>query len=351
MIKIDKKNIIARNQKPFIIAEMSANHNGSFKRAIKIVRKAAECGVSAIKLQTYTADTMTIKSKKKDFLVSDKQIKKFGKTLYDLYNKAHTPWEWHHKIFKEAKKNGLICFSTPFDESSVNFLKKLKPPIFKIASFENTDLRLIKQLARTKKPLIISLGMANLKEIEKTVKIARANGCKKLILLKCTSSYPAPLGDSNLNTIPYLRKKFNCEVGLSDHTLGTSAAVAAVSLGASVIEKHFTLDKKNKGVDESFSLNPEEMKKLVNQVNEAYESLGLVQIKASKSEKKNLKYRRSIYVVKNITKGESFSKSNVRCIRPGYGLPTIYYDKILKLKSKTKLLAGQPLSWKHTKKR
>ena len=306
MIKINKKNFIGLNQKPFIIAEMSANHNGSLKRAIEIVRKAAECGVSAIKLQTYTADTMTIKCKKKDFLISNKSIKKFGNNLYDLYKKAHTPWRWHDKIFKEAKKHGLICFSTPFDETSIKFLKKFNPPLYKIASFENTDLRLIKLLAKTKKPLIISLGMANIKEIEKSVKVARSYGCKKIILLKCTSSYPAQIKDSNLKTIPFLRKKFNCEVGLSDHTLGVSAAVAAVSLGATVIEKHFTLNNRGAGVDEEFSLSPEEMKKLVVQVNEAQKSLGSIQIKASRLEKKNLKYRRSIYAVKNILKGENF---------------------------------------------
>ena len=335
--------------KPFIIAEMSGNHNGSLKRALEIVKQAASCGVSAIKLQTYTPDTMTIKSKKRDFIVTDKKSIWSGKNLYDLYKIAHTPWSWHQKIFQEAKKHGLVYFSTPFDETSLEFLKKFKLPIFKIASFENTDLRLIKLLAKTKKPLIISLGMASIREIKESVRTAKKYGCKKIVLLKCTSSYPANVKELNLASIPFLRKQFNCEVGFSDHTLGIGAAAAAVSLGASVIEKHFTLEKKSKGVDEKFSLGPKEMKALVLETNNAWNSVGKKILGVTKSEKSNLKYRRSIYVTKNIIKGEKFTKSNIKCIRPGYGLPTKYYDSILNCSAKKNIKSETALKWKMVK--
>ena len=229
---------IGKRYKPFIIAELSGNHNGSINNAIKSIKAAANCGVDAIKLQTYTADTMTINSKKKDFLIKNKHSLWNGYSLYDLYKKAHTPWSWHKKLF-EAKKNGLIYFSTPFDESSINFLKQFKLPLYKVSSFENTDLRLIKLLARTKKPLIISLGLASLRQISEAIKTAKNNGAKKIILLKCTSDYPASNKNINLETIKFLKKKFKCEIGFSDHTKGIGAAVAAVANGATVIEKHF----------------------------------------------------------------------------------------------------------------
>ena len=342
MINLGKYKI-GLKYKPFIVAEMSGNHNGSLKRALEIVRKAAACGVSAIKLQTYTAETMTIKSQKNDFIVTDKKSIWYKKNLYDLYQVAHTPWEWHKRIFAEAKKCGIAYFSSPFDDTSLKFLKRFKLPMYKIASFENTDLRLIKLLARTKKPLIISLGMATLKEIKESILTARKYGCKKIILLKCTSSYPANISELNLASIPFLKKKFNCEVGFSDHTLGISAAVAAVSLGATVIEKHFTLDKKEGGIDEEFSLTPKEMKTLVGETRNAWLSIGKKKLGASKSEKSNLKFRRSIYVIKNIIKGEKFSKLNIKCIRPGYGLPTKYFDSILGRVSKHNIIIGTAL--------
>ena len=336
---------IGTKHKPFIVAEMSGNHNGSLKRALEIVKRAASCGVSAIKLQTYTPDTMTIKSNKRDFIVTDKKSIWSGKNLYDLYKIAHTPWRWHQKIFQEAKKYGLVYFSTPFDETSLEFLKKFRLPIFKVASFENTDLRLIKLLAKTKKPLIISSGMASVKEIKESIQTAKKYGCKKIVLLKCTSSYPANVKELNLASIPFLRKQFNCEVGFSDHTLGIGAAVAAVSLGASVIEKHFTLEKKSGGIDEKFSLGPKEMKALVLEVNNAWSSIGKEILVVTKGEKSNLKYRRSIYVIKNIIKGEKFTKSNIKCIRPGYGLPTKHFDNILNRSAKKNIKSETALKW------
>ena len=337
------KHKIGTKYKPFIVAEMSGNHNGSLKRALMIVKKAAECGVSAIKLQTYTPDTMTFKSNKKDFLVTSKKSIWHGKNLYDLYKIAQTPWEWHERIFNEAKKYGLVYFSTPFDETSIKFLQKFKVPIFKVASPENTDLRLVKLLAKTGKPIIISLGMATLKEIKKTIHVAKSNGCKKIILLKCTTAYPADSIESNLASISLLRKKFNCEIGFSDHTLGIGASVAAVSLGASVIEKHFTLDKKEGGVDEKFSLDPDEMKALVIESNNAWKSIGKIKLGPSKSEKINLKFRRSIYVVKNVKIGEKLNKSNIKCIRPGFGLATQYFDSILNRSFKKNIKSGTAL--------
>ena len=288
---------------------------------------------------------MTINSKKKEFLIRNKKSIWHGKTLYNLYKKAHTPWSWHKKIFAEAKKNKIICFSSPFDETAVNFLKNFNPPIFKIASFENTDLRLIKIVAKTKKPIIISLGMAKLKDIENAVNIARKNGCKKIILLKCTSDYPAKNKDINLLTIPFLRKKFNCEVGFSDHTLGLGAAIAAIAKGATVIEKHFTLSHIGKTVDSAFSLNEKGMKNFVEEINNAWEALGKVKVGPVKNEKKNLQFRRSIYSSRDINKGEKFSAHNIKCVRPGYGLKTIYYEKILKKRAKRKIEKATPLNW------
>ena len=336
---------IGKRYKPFIIAELSGNHNGSINNAIKSIKAAADCGVDAIKLQTYTADTMTINSKKKDFLIKNKHSLWNGYSLYDLYKKAHTPWSWHKKLFNEAKKNGLIYFSTPFDESSINFLKQFKLPLYKVSSFENTDLRLIKLLARTKKPLIISLGLASLRQISEAIKTAKNNGAKKIILLKCTSDYPASNKNINLETIKFLKKKFKCEIGFSDHTKGIGAAVAAVANGATVIEKHFTHNKNVKSVDVEFSLGPSEMKSLVEETKNAWESQGKVKFSLSKSEKSNLKFRRSIYVIKKIKKGEKFSKQNLKCIRPGYGLNTKFFEKIINLKARKNIDRGTALKW------
>ena len=344
MLKI--KNIkIGLGYKPIIIAEISGNHNGSLKRAIQIVRKAASCGADGIKLQTYTPDTMTLNSKKRDFFINDKKSLWYGKSLYNLYQSAHTPWEWHKVLFKESKKLGLIYFSTSFDETSLKFLKQFNLPIHKVASFENTDLRLIKLVAQTKKPMIISLGMANYKEIKEAVLTARKNGCKKLILLKCTSAYPAKYEDANLATIPFLRKSFKCEVGLSDHTLGISTALAATVFGASVIEKHFTLDRKSGGPDAKFSLEPPELKNLVNEVDNVWKSIGKINLQITKDEKKNLKFRRSIYASENIKKGDKLSKDNIRIIRPSYGIKSKYYDDIIGKKAIKKISKGTALQF------
>ncbi len=341
---------IGKNFRPFIIAEISGNHNGLLKTALSIVRDAARCGVSAIKLQTYTADTMTIKSSKKEFIINDKRSLWDGYSLYELYKKASTPWHWHEKIFKEAKKHNLICFSTPFDESSVHFLEKLNAPIYKISSFENTDLRLIKIVAKTKKPMIISLGMANLKEIYLAVETAKRNGCKNIILMKCTSDYPAKPKDANLLTIDFLKKEFKCEVGLSDHTLGIGTAIVAIARGATVIEKHFIGRYKFNTVDSDFSLNSYTMKHLVEESINAWQSLGKIKFGYSLNEKKNLKFRRSIFATDQIRKGEKFTINNIKCIRPGYGLSTKYYDKILNLVAKKNISKGTPLNLKMIKK-
>jgi pseudaminic acid synthase len=341
---------IGNSQKPFIIAELSGNHNGSFKNAIKLVRSAARCKVDAVKIQTYTADTMTLNSKKKYFVINNKSSIWHGYKLYNLYKKAHTPWSWHKKIFQEAKRHNLICFSSPFDETAINFLKRFNPPIYKIASFENTDLRLIKLAAKTKKILIISLGLATLSQIKKAVNTARRNGCKKLILLKCTSDYPARNSDINLSTIPILKKKFKCDIGLSDHTISLGAAIAAIGKGACVIEKHFKLSNV-KSVDSKFSLDEKQMKLFVKEIHNAWESIGKVSFGPANNEKKNLQFRRSIYTTKKIKKGESFSVKNIKCVRPGYGLDTIHFDKILNKKSKKNINEAEPLTWSHISKK
>ncbi len=340
---------IGNSQKPFIIAELSGNHNGSLKNAIKLVRAAARCNVDAIKIQTYTADTMTLDSKKKGFVINNKSSIWHGYKLYNLYKKAHTPWSWHKKIFQEAKKHNLICFSSPFDETAINFLKKFNPPIYKIASFENTDLRLIKLAAKTKKILIISLGLATLSQIKKAVNTAKKNGCKKLILLKCTSDYPASNSDINLSAIPILKRKFKCDIGLSDHTISLGAAIAAIGKGACVIEKHFKLNNV-KSVDSKFSLDEKQMKLFVKEIHNAWESIGKAKFGPVNNEKKNLQFRRSIYTTKKIKKGEIFSVKNIKCVRPGYGLDTIHFDKILNKRSKKNINEAVALTWSHISK-
>ncbi len=328
---------------------MSGNHNKSLERALKIVEAAAQTGAHAIKLQTYTADTMTINATKKEFQISDPESLWFGKSLYQLYQEAHTPWEWHEPIFNLARKLKIIPFSTPFDDTSVDFLESLNTPFYKIASFENTDLQLIKRVAKTGKPMIISIGMSSISEIEETVKTVREVGGNNLILLKCTSTYPANPRNSNLKTIPDIRKRFNCEVGLSDHTLGIGVPLASIAFGATVIEKHFTLRRCDGGVDSAFSLEPEEMKKLVEESNRAWQALGSVRYGTLKEEKASLLFRRSLYVVEDIKKGQEFSKENVRAIRPGCGLPTKYLDDILGKVCNSNIYKGTPLKWKHLK--
>lgn len=331
---------------PFIIAEMSGNHNQSLERALKIVEAAANCGVDALKIQTYTADTMTLDCDNSDFIIEDKNSLWKGEKLYDLYKKAATPYEWHKPIFEKCKELGIIGFSTPFDLSSVDFLESLNCPIYKIASFENGDIPLLKRVAQTKKPVIMSLGMINLDEIKEGINALQENGCVDLTLLKCTSSYPASVENSNLLTIIDLQKHFpGCKIGLSDHTLGIGASIASVALGASVIEKHFTLSRSDGGVDSAFSMEPAEMKQLVEECNNAYKALGKISYDYSESEKKSLKFRRSLYVVKDIKKGEKFTSENIRSIRPGYGMHPRHYEEILGKTAATGLKIGMPLKY------
>ncbi len=336
---------VGSGAEPFIIAEMSGNHNQSFERALKIVDAAAMAGAHAIKLQTYTADTMTLDLKEREFFISDEKSPWKGQSLYDLYKIAHTPWDWHKPIFDHAKKLGLICFSTPFDETSVNFLEKLGAPAYKIASFENTDIPLIQRVASTGKPLIISTGMATLGELDESVNAARQSGCKDLILLKCTSTYPATPENSNLLTMPYLRERYGCEIGLSDHTLGIGVAISSVALGATVIEKHFTLKRSDGGVDSAFSLEPHEMKELVEQTKRAWQSLGKVFVAPTEAEKPSIMFRRSLYVVKDMKAGDVLNKENVRAIRPGLGLSPKEFDRVVGKKVKYDVKRGTPLIW------
>lgn len=331
--------------RPFIIAEMSGNHNHSLERALAIVDAAADAGVDALKIQTYTADTITIDKNDGEFFISAPDNLWKGESLYSLYQKAYTPWEWHKSIFDRCKERGIIGFSTPFDFSAVDFLEELDCPIYKIASFENIDLPLIKRVAKTGKPMIVSTGMASVAELQELVDTAREKGCKDLTLLKCTSSYPATPEGSNLLTIPHMKELFKCNVGLSDHTLGIGAAVASVALGARVIEKHFTLARADGGVDAAFSLEPAEMFQLVCECNTAYESLGQVSYVVQEQERKSMVFRRSLYVVQDMKAGDVLTENNVRSIRPGLGLAPKYYETVLGRKIKCDVLRGTALSW------
>ena len=333
---------IGEEHPPFIIAEMSGNHNQSLERALEIVEKAAESGAHAIKLQTYTADTMTMPGV---FKIEDEKSLWNGRELYELYKEAYTPWEWHKQIFEHARKLGLIAFSTPFDESAVDFLEDLGVQAYKIASFENTDLPLIKKVASKNKPVIISTGAANLSEIDIAVNTLKSYGCNEVILLKCTSTYPSSPENSNILTIPHMSQLFNCQVGLSDHTMGIGVSVASVALGARVIEKHFTLSRKDGGVDSAFSIEPHELKNLVIETERAFYGLGKIQYGIQKSEKNSLNFKRSIFASKDIKSGESLSIENTRIIRPGIGLAPRYYELILGKTAKFEIKAGQPILW------
>ena len=330
---------------PFIIAEISGNHNQSLERALEIVEAAARAGVHAVKLQTYTADTMTLDLKEREFFISDEKSPWKGQSLYDLYKIAHTPWDWHQSIFDCAKKHGLICFSTPFDETAVDLLERLGAPIYKIASFENTDLPLIQRVAATGKPLIISTGMATEEELDESVNAARRAGCKDLTLLKCTSTYPATPENSNLLTIPYLKDRYGCEVGLSDHTLGIGVAISSVALGATMIEKHFTLKRSDGGVDAAFSLEPNEMKQLVEETARAWQSLGKIFVAPTEAEKSSITFRRSLYFVKDLPAGHLVQDGDIRRIRPGMGLPPKEYQKLIGRKLLKAVSRGDPTSW------
>lgn len=334
-----------KNRPPFIIAEMSGNHNQSLDKALAIVELAAKAGADAIKLQTYTADTMTLDIDEREFFIADKNSLWQGTSLYNLYQKAYTPWEWHEPIFKRCKDLGIMGFSTPFDATAVDFLEELDVPFYKIASFENTDLPLIKKVARTGKPMIGSTGMTTVAELDDLVRTARENGCKELVLLQCTSSYPATPAGSNLLTIPHMKQLFNCEVGLSDHTLGIGAAVASVALGASVIEKHFTTSRGEGGVDSAFSMEPLEMAQLVQETKNAWQALGQISYAVGEQEKKSMQFRRSLYIVEDMKAGDVITEKNMRAIRPGLGLSPKYYDTVLGKTVKQDIKRGTALSW------
>lgn len=334
-----------RAKAPWIIAEMSGNHNNSIDSAFAIIDAAARAGVDAIKFQTYTADTMTIDIRRDEFVINDPGSLWFGRALYDLYQEAATPWDWHAELFAHARANGLVPFSTPFDETAVDFLETLDAPLYKIASFENTDHALIHRVAATGKPMIISTGMASVDELEESVAVARDGGCANLTLLKCTSSYPAPPDSVNLLTIPSMRARFGCDVGLSDHTLGIGVAIASVALGATVIEKHFTLDRAQGGVDSAFSMEPAEMAQLVTESQRAWLALGEVSYGTSAADESSLTFRRSLYVVSDVKSGAEFTLENVRAIRPGLGLAPKHLDAIIGRFASSDIAQGTPMTW------
>jgi len=344
MFKI-QDTIISPDHKPFVIAEMSGNHNQSLERAFEIVDAAAEAGAHALKLQTYTADTITFNGTSDEFVIKDQNSLWKNQNLHKLYQMAYTPWEWHKPIFDRAKAHGMLAFSSPFDTTAVDFLESLDVPCYKIASFENTDHILLKKVAQTGKPVIMSTGVASIADIQESVGVLRKYGCKDLVLLKCTSTYPATPESTNLLTIPHMKDLFDCQIGLSDHTMGIGAAVAAVALGARVLEKHFTLRRADGGVDSSFSLEPEELKNLVIESERAFLSMGKVNYILSEKEQKSLQYKRSLYVVEPMKAGDVFSEKNVRSIRPSNGLHTRYYDEILGKTATQAIEAGTALSW------
>ena len=330
---------------PFVIAELSGNHNGSLDRALAVVDAAAAAGAHALKLQTYTADTITLDAPRPEFRIDDPASPWKGETLHSLYAKASTPYEWHARLFARAREKGLLAFSTPFDESAVDFLEEFRVPAYKIASFENTHLPLIRRAAATGRPLIVSTGMATVEEIDDAVGTARDAGCRDLVLLKCTSTYPADPANSNLRTLPDLRARWDCEVGLSDHTPGTAVAAAAVALGATVIEKHLTLARADGGVDAAFSLEPAEFAQLVRDVTDAWKAAGGVSYGPTEDEKPSLRFRRSLYVAADMRAGEVFTAQNLRVVRPGLGLPPKHYEEILGRRIRTAAPRGTPLSW------
>jgi pseudaminic acid synthase len=336
--------LIGLDHPPYLIAELSGNHNGDINRAVALIRAAKTAGADAIKIQTYTADTITINHDSLDFRIVGGLWD--GYTLYQLYQEAHTPWQWHSRLFAEAKDAGITIFSSPFDATAVDLLEELGTPCYKIASFENADLPLLKKVAKTGKPVILSTGMATLAELDEAVKTLRSSGCEDIILLKCTSTYPARPRNSNLQTIPHLRAMTGCEVGVSDHTLGIGVAAASVGpLGATVIEKHMTLARDEGGVDAAFSLEPGEFASLVEASRQAWEGLGEITYGATAAEKESLKFRRSIYVVEDIPAGGVLTERNMRIIRPGYGLHPRHYEFMLGKQLLRSVSRGEPLAW------
>ncbi|MFK7763605.1 MAG: pseudaminic acid synthase [Roseobacter sp.] len=318
---------ICEKQPPYVIAEVSANHNGSIDRALQTIKAAKETGVDAVKIQTYTPDTMTIDTDSKDFVIHDGLWK--GRTLYDLYGEAHTPFEWHARMVDYAKQLGLTLFSSPFDETAVDLLERLDVPAFKVASFELVDLPLVKYIAQKKKPMLMSTGMASLEEVGEAIETAKSNGCSEIAIFHCISSYPAPLDQANLSAIRLLQREFDVEVGLSDHTLGNLASVVATSLGATVIEKHFTLSRAEGGVDSTFSLEPKEMKSLVEDTRQAFSAIGEGTFTRSAVEAPNTMFRRSLYFVEDVAAGQVVTSKHIRRIRPGYGMAPKFYDEVL----------------------
>jgi len=337
--------VLGPGRPPLVIAEMSGNHNGSLDRALAIVEMAAKAGAQALKLQTYTADTMTIDLSEREFFISDPNSLWNGTSLYKLYEQAHTPWEWHKPIFDRCRELGMIGFSSAFDATAVDFLETLDVPCYKIASFENIDLQLVRKVAATGKPIIISTGLASVAELGETVQAARDAGARDLILLKCTSAYPASPENSNLNTIPHMRELFGCQVGLSDHTMGIGAAVASAALGAVAIEKHVTLRRADGGVDSAFSLEPEELAALVVETKRVVQAMGGVAYGPTEAEQKSLVYRRSLYIVADLKAGDVLTKENVRAIRPGLGLAPGNLDRVLGRRINRAAARGTPLSW------
>ena len=336
---------IGRSARPFVIAEMSGNHNQSLERALEIVEAAAKTGAHALKIQTYTPDSMTLDLDEGDFFIADPDSLWHGTSLYKLYGQACTPYEWHGPIFARARELGIIAFSTPFDLAAVDLLESLDAPCYKIASFENTDLPLIRRVAATGKPMIISTGMATVAELDETVRAARGAGCRDLVLLKCTSTYPATPANTNIVTIPHLREMFGCEVGLSDHTMGIGVGVASVALGATVIEKHFTLRRADGGVDSSFSMEPQEMTALVVETERAWQALGDVSYGPIAAELKSLKFRRTLYVTADLQAGDRLTPENLRAIRPGGGLPPKYLEVFMGRRVARPVRRGTPVSW------
>lgn len=336
---------IGQGHSPFVIAEMSGNHNQSLERALEIVEAAAKTGAHALKIQTYTPETMTLDIAEREFFIADKNSLWKGKSLFQLYGEAYTPWEWHKPIFDRARELGIIAFSTPFDDTSVDFLESLDVPCYKIASFENTDIPLIRKVASTGKPMIISTGMASVAEIDETVRAARDAGCKDLVLLKCTSTYPATPTNTNILSIPHMRALFGCEVGLSDHTMGVGVSVASVALGATVVEKHFTLNRADGGVDSSFSMEPAEMSSLVVETERAWQALGSVSYGATAAEEKSKVFRRSLYVAEDMKAGDILTPANLRAIRPGLGLPPKFMEIVMGKAVKVDVKKGTALFW------
>ena len=341
--KIGNVNI-GGNSKTFIIAELSANHNQNFDIAVETIKAMKKAGADAVKIQTYTADTITINSHKDYFKIKQDTLWD-GKYLYDLYKEAYTPWEWQPDLKKIAEKEGMIFFSSPFDKSAVDFLEDMNVPAYKVASFEITDIPLIEYIASKKKPVIISTGISTLEDIKLAIDACKKMGNEKIALLKCTSSYPAPLEEANLKTIPDMIEKFNCVVGLSDHTLGISVPISAVSLGAKIVEKHFILDKRIGGPDSAFSIEPKDFELMVNAIRDVELSLGKVNYELSDKMKKSREFSRSLFVVKDIKKGEVLTEENIRSIRPGYGLHPKYFYNVIGKKANTDISFGTPLSW------